>query len=101
MARLLTLSLLLVMAPGLVAQHVQQLVNAKGPSMIDGSQHPELIPDSAAYHLVLVNLSELPNPSQEQIARQLAFLRDIGLSNADLQASIPILTSFKVQYLDM
>ena len=40
------------------------------PGAIDGSQHPELIPDLTANRLVLRAFVEPPNASQAQLARQ-------------------------------
>jgi hypothetical protein len=51
---------------------------------INGEQHPELIPDSTAYRLYFIVVSELPNPSPEQRNRQLSHLHKIGLQGTDL-----------------
>lgn len=91
------LFLLFLLCPDLVAQHVHDSTALKPSAMIDGSQSPDLIPDSNAYQLVLSNLSEFPNPSEEDAERQRAFLRGIGLSDADIKASIPVLADFKIQ----
>jgi hypothetical protein len=70
-------------------------------SLIDGAQHPELIPDSTAYRLFLIMVSEPQNATAEESERQLAFLRAAGLEDADIQAAIPILAKFKVRYSDL
>lgn len=83
------------------AQHVHESTTGNTPSVINGRQHPELIPDSTAYRLVLLTVSEMPNPTEDQKARQRAFLAAIPLSDGDLQAIIPVLTDFKVEYTDL
>lgn len=70
-------------------------------NFIDGSQHPELIPDSIAYRLFLTVVAEPPNASEERKPRQKAFLRSAGLDDNDIQAAIPVLATFKVKYRDL
>ena len=77
--------------------------DAKGSvaGMIDGAQHPELIPDSTAYRLLLITVSEEPNPTPEEAERQLAFLRAAGLDSDDIEAAILVLATFRAQYADL
>jgi len=96
MVRPIVLSVLLCASSAVIfAQHEHQLSHPQ--AVIDGSRHPDLIPDSTAYRLVLITVSELPNPTDEQTIRQRSYLKDIGLSVADSQA-VPVLAAFKVQY---
>ena len=74
------------------------LVSDSDADMIDGAQHPELIPDSDAYRLYLVAVSEMPNPTAEQRNRQLAHLGKIGLADNDHQSLVAVLSAFNVQY---
>jgi len=69
--------------------------------VIDGAVHPELIPDSVAYRLYFVTVSEMPTPTDEQKARQSAHLAKIGLQDADLHTVIFVLEDFKVQYTNL
>jgi hypothetical protein len=69
--------------------------------MIDGAQHPELIPDVVAYRLFLLGISEPPNAPEERKPRQLAFLRSAGLDEKDIKEAIPILAGFKQEYKQM
>jgi hypothetical protein len=66
--------------------------------LIDGSQHPELIPDAVAYRLFLLGISEPPNAPEQRKPRQLAFLKSAGLDDSDIKQAIPILAHFKVEY---
>jgi hypothetical protein len=54
-------------------------------NLIDGAQHPELIPDLAAYRLFLLTVGQGPISDS---AGQHAFLRARGLSDEDIQAAI-------------
>lgn len=78
------------------AQHEHDSSN-----IVDGATHPELIPDSAAYRLYFVAVSEMPNPSGEAQQRQLSHLGRIGLGDKDLQVLIETLNAFKAQYSEM
>jgi len=53
------------------------------PGVIDGSKTPGLIPDQAAFRLVFLSLAVPPSPDNKALARQEAFLKKIGLSDAD------------------
>src|SRR5229473_805495 len=77
-------------------QHPQVAVTT-----IDGAAHPELIPDSTAYRLYLLVVSELPNPSQEERNRQDAHLGSLHLRGQDRFASITTVAAFKSQYLSL
>jgi hypothetical protein len=69
--------------------------------IIDGAKHAEQIPDSAAYRLFFIAVSEVPSPTEKQQARQLAFLRGTGLDESDVLTAIPLLAIFKVQYASL
>jgi len=66
--------------------------------VIDGSVHPELIPDATAYRLWFIASSEFPNATPAEQMRQKAHLGRAGLSDTDIQAAAGVLASFKVQY---
>jgi hypothetical protein len=69
--------------------------------MINGKDHPELIPDTTAYRLFFIAAGELPNASDDRRARQKALLSGMPLSDQDLRAIIFALENFKVQYAAM
>jgi hypothetical protein len=79
-------------------QH-QHSVNTAG--MINGEIHPELIPDATAYRLYLLTISTMPNPTNEDRARQDSHIALLHLLDADRQALITILTDFKVRYASL
>jgi hypothetical protein len=66
---------------------------------VDGAEHPELIPDSTAYRLYLLAVSELPNASQEERSRQDAHLGMLNISARDHLAIIGALAEFKSAYV--
>jgi hypothetical protein len=67
-------------------------------NFVDGAQHPELIPDSAAYRMYFVAVSEMPNPNEQSKIRQLAHLKRMNLEDEDLKLLINELENFKVAY---
>lgn len=93
--KLFAISLLLTSSL-LFAQH-----DHAAPHIIDGAVHPELIPDSTAYRLYFLVVSEKPNPPAEAKRRQLAHLQMLRLDNEDLQILITELENFKVHYTQM
>lgn len=104
MVRLTTglIVLVLAFAVGTWAQappHQHPQLDPSQITIVDGSKNPELIPDSTAYRLYLVSVSELPNATAESRARQNSHLRLIGLGDGDLQTLVTILAEFKSQYL--
>ncbi len=50
---------------------------------IDGSVHPELVPDDMAWHLFMRATAESITPTKEEVRRQHSKLRAIGLSPSD------------------
>jgi len=98
-----TLLLGLVMSRAVAqnAQTVHDHTVTTPDNVIDGSQHPELIPDADAYRLYFVAISEMPNPTDEQKARQIAHLKKIELQDSDLQSTIIALEEFRVQYTNL
>ncbi len=106
MTRLLVVVFLFAVFPvNTLAQHQHSAsslassnVSESDAEMIDGSEHPELVPDAVAYRLYLVVVSEAPNPTDEQRNRQNAHLSKVGLGKSDLQSVVTVLTAFKVQY---
>jgi hypothetical protein len=70
--------------------------------LIDGGQHPELIPDKVAYRLYFVVVSEMPNPSDQESLRQAAHLKPIGITKQeDMHSLSEVLTDFKVRYTEL
>jgi hypothetical protein len=94
--KLFTALLLLMSGSLLFAEHKHT-----APHIVDGAVHPELIPDSVAYRLYFLVVSEKPNPPAEAQRRQLAHLRMLRLDNEDLQILITELEDFKVHYTQM
>jgi hypothetical protein len=66
--------------------------------VIDGADHPELIPDAVAFRMFLIAASASPNPTQDEIDRQSAYLSRIGLNDSDKAQAVALLASFKSQY---
>lgn len=66
--------------------------------MVDGAANPELVPDSVAFRLYFVAVSQKPNPTPEEATRQMAHIRRIGLEDTDQRALIDTLTDFKTRY---
>jgi len=98
------LAVTLLFTNSLLAQTITNPVhdhNVTAETMIDGAEHPELIPDSDAYRLYFIAVSESANPSDQQKARQAAHLRKVGLRGSDLQNAVATFGDFKQQYADL
>ncbi len=68
-------------------------------AIIDGKDHPELIPDLTAYRLFFIAVGETPNPTEERKARQRAFIHKMGnVGDVDEQAIVQTLADFKVRF---
>jgi hypothetical protein len=67
-------------------------------AIIDGSTHPELIPDTTAYRLYFLMLGTVPDATDAERTRHAVQLKKLALGSADQQAVIAILTGFKQQY---
>lgn len=93
----------LLLLPSAAAQTLPVAHSHTGVSgLIDGAQHPELIPDQVAYRLYFVVVSEMPNATQQERLRQAAHLKSIGVTkDEDLQSLIQVLTDFKVRYTQL
>jgi hypothetical protein len=63
-------------------------------SRIEGKDHPEQIPDQAAYGLFLTAIS---SPTEDGKASRAVHLGMMRLSDPDSQAVLPILSSFRAQ----
>jgi hypothetical protein len=98
MSRYFTILLLSVFPLGTWAQNSPPAHQHVQPVMIDGSVHPELIPDSIAYRLYLVAVSTRPNPNEAEQALQRVHVMSTGLVDTDQQTFISILSDFKVKY---
>jgi hypothetical protein len=95
--------MLLVCAFGIVtwaqqSSALSQPHQQQAPNVIDGSAHPELIPDSVAYRLYLVAVSTAQNPTEAEQARQRAQITRTGLVSIDQQLFINILSDFRTKY---
>jgi hypothetical protein len=67
-------------------------------TVIDGALNPDLIPDSVAYRLYLFTVSMKQGPTQVDQECQHAHLIRTGLSDADRQVFVSILSGFRTQY---
>jgi hypothetical protein len=68
------------------------------PKLIDGSAHPELVPDSVAYRLFLVSVSRGQRPTEAEQKHQRAQLMQTGLDDIDQQMFLSVLSDFRVKY---
>jgi hypothetical protein len=66
--------------------------------VINGADHPELIPDATAYRLFLVMLGLNVSATGQDLARQAAHARKLGLSDADRTLLIAAANDFKIKY---
>jgi hypothetical protein len=100
MIRYLAVVAALVLAVGASAQNsTQHQHNAvANTNMIDGSVHPELVPDSTAYCLYLLAVSVPPNATLQDIQVQHAHLTKAGLNGLDEESLKIILAEFRAQY---
>jgi len=95
-----TVLILFVFALGAWAQNSPPHQHATAAAdVIDGSLHPELIPDSVAFRLYFIALSEKDPTLTEASERQKAFFSTAGLNDADAHVAAAILRTFK-QRLD-
>jgi len=99
MARYLTVLVLSVFALGAWAQNPVPHQHSVAPAnLIDGSENPELVPDSIAYRLYLLNVSIPANPTEEDRKIQSAHLAKAGVNVRDLQPVLAALAVFRSQY---
>lgn len=68
------------------------------PVVIDGTIHPELIPDSIAYRLYFFTLSVGTNATEEDRNRRLMHLHKVGLRETDLNALVATLADFRTKH---
>lgn len=81
-----------------VAQQHQHVVAAT--TIIDGSQHPEQIPDSAAFRMWFLTVSVLPNATEKNVKIQNAHLAKLQLANeTDRVALQGTVNDFRSQYV--
>jgi hypothetical protein len=77
-------------------QNVANSLMVHGQETIDGSKHPELVPDALAYHLVLVHYANLvASADKYQVA---ALLSPMNLSQSDRTALVGILRQYKTEH---
>ena len=98
MRRIVLVLAVAVCSIGAYAQNSPPHHQFDAPNTIDGSVHPELIPDSLAYRLYLVALSTGQNPTAAERGRQRAHLMKTGLADTDQQILINILSDFGGKY---
>ena len=67
-------------------------------SIIDGSEHPELIPDPVAYRLYFSTVSLQPHPTAEQAQLQVAQVGAISLSDQGKRVIIEQLAIFRAKF---
>ena len=67
------------------------------PGTIDGAENPELIPDDAAYRLVLVAIAEREDATKAETARFRAKIASAGLNEEDTEALGLILVALQKQ----
>jgi hypothetical protein len=72
--------------------------NASATNMIDGSQHPELIPDSTAYRLYLLTVSVPSNSTEGDRRVQSSHLAKAQLDANDLQSMTAVLAAFRSEH---
>jgi hypothetical protein len=90
--RFFVLVLLVAVCPSAWAQSAPHQHPQADLNMIDGSAHPELVPDAVAYRLYLVAIS------QGSSAATASHLKKANLTDADVQAMTVLLASFRSQY---
>jgi hypothetical protein len=66
--------------------------------IIDGSEHPELIPDVTAYRLFFVAITTNIASKEASDAKQRAYVRKLGLQPAASEQALKILLDFKVRH---
>jgi hypothetical protein len=76
----------------------QQSSMAMKVRVIEGSKTPELIPDSTAYRLVFVGLSEPPDATAAQIARETRKLSRLDLTEGERAVFTAVLADFHTKY---
>jgi hypothetical protein len=67
-------------------------------NVIDGSAHPERIPDASAYRLFFLAVSLAPNSSYDDKLRQASHIGKIGLNDQDKENLISRLAIFSAEY---
>ena len=91
-------TLLVVLSVFAVGAWAQTPPHQHSETVIDGAKNPELIPDSTAFRLWLITVSELPNATQQDRDRQQAHLAGLRLNALDNLQLTTILADFKSQY---
>lgn len=69
--------------------------------IVDGSAHPEQIPDLVAYRLFFVSASVPSNATSAQKLQQAGRVARVRLNAADSQTFVNALAAFKAQYSDL
>ena len=99
MSRLLAAFVLSLLCSCTLCVKAQSPPHQHSPTtVIDGSLHPELIPDSLAYRLYFVAVSTRTNPSDAERTRQQTQLNMIGLTASDREALVTVLAVFRIEH---
>ena len=61
-------------------------INSAFPLVVDGSVHPELVPDRIAYYHFIQSNAQRSRPAQSDLLRSATRLSRLGLSDADRRA---------------
>jgi hypothetical protein len=69
--------------------------------VIDGSTHPELIPDLTAYRLVFVSMADSADNSSADKMGHKAHIGKMQFKNADQQSFVTLMQTFRTQYDDL
>ena len=74
-------------------------VSQDSPSgIIDGSQHPELIPDEYAYHILFLTASVDDSPKPTAQKRATAVIRSLSLTSADAAVVTDVAARYRAAF---
>jgi len=85
-----------LVAQDVVGAHTDHV--SASADIIDGSMHPELIPDSSAYRLWFSTVSLPPNATDEQRAIQGRLLSPLQLNGSDYTTLTDLLATFNGRF---
>lgn len=66
--------------------------------LVDGSQHPELVPDSVAFNNYFIAVATPKTPTSAEVEKQVAVLAVLQLSQEDFSRLHGVLAEFKEQF---
>lgn len=67
------------------------------PLAVDGSEHPEQVPDNIAYRHFISTISEAADATPQQRDRRQVFLKRVGLSQEDYEAVLQSVENLREQ----